>query len=185
MTLAALAAGLFLAQPAAIAASAEKGKQVFTRAGCWQCHGTMGQGGVAGPTLAPDPLPFDALASFVRTTNRTMPAYCEEILSDADLADLYADLLSIPRAPTRRLSRCSIDSGGDQEFARLVQRFNFVVVTRFPDRALPPKRVRAIDELRSAPKARQTAVPHGSLRPRISKLDFPDGQARRPDRDRG
>ena len=99
LTLAALAAGLFLAQPAAIAASAEKGKQVFTRAGCWQCHGTMGQGGVAGPTLAPDPLPFEALASFVRTTNRTMPAYCEEILSDADLADLYADLLSIPRGP--------------------------------------------------------------------------------------
>jgi len=72
---------------------------VFMRAGCWQCHGTMGQGGVAGPTLAPDPLPFDALASFVRTTNRTMPAYCEEILSDADLADLYADLQSIPRGP--------------------------------------------------------------------------------------
>ena len=98
LTLAALAAGLFLAQPAAIAASAEKGKQLFMRAGCWQCHGTMGQGGVAGPKLAPDPLPFDALASVVRT-NRTMPAYREEILSDADLADLYAYLQSIPRGP--------------------------------------------------------------------------------------
>src|SRR5262249_38956115 len=39
------------------------------RAGCWQCHGTVGQGGAAGPKLAPDPLPFDALSSFVRTTN--------------------------------------------------------------------------------------------------------------------
>jgi len=97
--MAALAAGLFLAQPAAIAASAEKGKQVFMRAGCWQCHGTLGQGGAAGPKLAPDPLPFDALSSFVRTTNRAMPPYREEVLSDADLADLYVYLQSIPKGP--------------------------------------------------------------------------------------
>jgi mono/diheme cytochrome c family protein len=99
LALAALAAGLFVGQGAALAASAENGKQVFTRAGCWQCHGTMGQGGAAGPKLAPDPLPFDALSSFVRTTNREMPAYREEILSDADLADLYAYLQSIPKGP--------------------------------------------------------------------------------------
>jgi ubiquinol-cytochrome c reductase cytochrome c subunit len=97
--LAVLAAGFFLAHGEAFAASAENGKQVFMRAGCWQCHGTMGQGGVTGPKLAPDPLPFDALASFVRTTNRDMPAYREEILSDADLADLCAYLQSIPKGP--------------------------------------------------------------------------------------
>ena len=97
--LAALAAGLLLAPGATLAASAENGKQVFMRAGCWQCHGTVGQGGAAGPKLAPDPLPFDALSSFVRTTNRQMPAYREEVLSDADLADLYAYLQSIPQGP--------------------------------------------------------------------------------------
>jgi mono/diheme cytochrome c family protein len=96
---AALAAGLFLGQGAALAASAENGKQVLMRAGCWQCHGTLGQGGAAGPKLAPDPLPFDALSSFVRTTNRAMPPYREEILSNADLADLYAYLQSIPKGP--------------------------------------------------------------------------------------
>jgi ubiquinol-cytochrome c reductase cytochrome c subunit len=95
---AALGAGLFLAQ-AAVAASAENGKQVFIRAGCWQCHGTIGQGAATGPKLAPDPLPFDALSTFVRTTNREMPAYREEVLSDADLADLYAYLQSIPKGP--------------------------------------------------------------------------------------
>ena len=94
-----LAAGLFLEQGAALAASAEYGKQVFMRAGCWQCHGTLGQGGAAGPKLAPDPLPFDALSSFVRTTNRAMPPYREEVLSDADLADLYVYLQSIPKGP--------------------------------------------------------------------------------------
>jgi mono/diheme cytochrome c family protein len=36
---------------------------------------------------------------FVRTTNRQMPAYREEVLSDADLADLYAYLNSIPQGP--------------------------------------------------------------------------------------
>jgi ubiquinol-cytochrome c reductase cytochrome c subunit len=97
--LAALAVGLLLAPGATLAASAETGKQVFMRAGCWQCHGTVGQGGAAGPKLAPDPPPFDALSSFVRTTNREMPAYREEVLSDADLADLYAYLQSIPKSP--------------------------------------------------------------------------------------
>ena len=99
MAPAVLAAGLFLGQGNAIAASAESGRHVFMRAGCWQCHGTMGQGGAAGPKLAPDPLPFEALSGFVRTTNREMPAYREEVLPDADLADLYAYLLSIPKGP--------------------------------------------------------------------------------------
>ena len=99
LALAALATGLFLVQGAALAASAENGEQVFMRAGCWQCHGTLGQGGAAGPKLAPDPLPFDALSSFVRTTNRAMPPYRAEILSDVDLADLYVYLQSIPKGP--------------------------------------------------------------------------------------
>jgi mono/diheme cytochrome c family protein len=97
--LAALAAGLVLAQGPAVAASAENGERVFMRAGCWQCHGTLGQGGAAGPKIAPDPLPFDALSSFVRTSNREMPAYRQAILSDTDLADLYAYLQSIPKSP--------------------------------------------------------------------------------------
>jgi mono/diheme cytochrome c family protein len=97
--LAALTAGLLLAQGSAVAASAANGERVFMHAGCWQCHGTMGQGGVAGPKIAPDPLPFEALSSFVRTSNREMPAYRQAILSDADLADLYAYLQSIPKSP--------------------------------------------------------------------------------------
>ena len=94
----AFAAALVLAHGAALAASAEKGKQALMKAGCWQCHGTMGQGGANGPKLAPDPLPQDALMAFVRTTNRQMPPYREQILSDADLADIYAYLQSIPKA---------------------------------------------------------------------------------------
>jgi mono/diheme cytochrome c family protein len=97
--LAVLAAGLVLAQAGAFAASAEKGKVAFIKNGCWQCHGERGQGGVTGFKLAPDPIPFETLQNFVRTTNRNMPPYREEILSNDDLADIYAYLQSIPKGP--------------------------------------------------------------------------------------
>ena len=97
--LAALAAGVLFGQAAAVAASAEKGKQAFLKNGCWQCHGYQGQGGVTGPKLAPDPIPFETLSTFVRTTNRAMPPFREEILSNDDLADIYAYLQSIPKGP--------------------------------------------------------------------------------------
>jgi ubiquinol-cytochrome c reductase cytochrome c subunit len=91
--------GLVAAQGAALAASAENGKRAFMRVGCWQCHGTVGQGGAAGPRIAPDPLPFETLAVFVRTTNRAMPPYRAAVLPDTDLADIYAYLQSVPKPP--------------------------------------------------------------------------------------
>ena len=100
LALALTAACAFLAhENATLAASAERGKTAFMQAGCWQCHGTAGQGSIAGPKLAPDPLPFETLSAFVRSSSRTMPPFREEVLSDADLADIYAYLQSIPAAP--------------------------------------------------------------------------------------
>jgi ubiquinol-cytochrome c reductase cytochrome c subunit len=96
---AAFAAALMLGQTGAIAASAEKGKAAFVQHGCWQCHGYQGQGGVTGLKLAPDPIPFETLSNFVRTTSRAMPPYREDILSNEDLADIYAYLQSIPKGP--------------------------------------------------------------------------------------
>ena len=97
--LAALAAGLVSLQASAVAASAEKGKAAFLQHGCWQCHGSQGQGGIAGARLAPNPIPFETLSNFVRTTSRAMPPFSREILPDEDLADIYAYLQSIPKAP--------------------------------------------------------------------------------------
>ena len=79
--------------------SAANGRMLFAAVGCYSCHGYEGQGGAAGPRIAPDPLPYDGLAAFVRTTSREMPPYSEKILSDANLADIYAYLQSIPRPP--------------------------------------------------------------------------------------
>jgi ubiquinol-cytochrome c reductase cytochrome c subunit len=95
--LAAVAAGLLIGQGAAFGASAEKGKTAYMQFGCWGCHGTVGQGGVTGPKLAPDPLPAEAFTAFVRTTNRALPPYREAVLSNEDLADIYAYLQSLPK----------------------------------------------------------------------------------------
>ena len=107
--LAALAAGLVIGlftelvigQAAALAADAARGKILFTeKYGCYQCHGTQGQGSpVTGPRLAPNPIPFEALSAFVRTTSREMPPFREAVLPNEDLADIYAYLQSIKPGP--------------------------------------------------------------------------------------
>jgi ubiquinol-cytochrome c reductase cytochrome c subunit len=93
------AAAVLIHQAGAAAASPDKGKMAFQKNGCWQCHGLQGQGGVTGPKLAPDPLPLEGLAGFVRSTNGPMPPYPEKILSNEDLADIHAYLQSIPQPP--------------------------------------------------------------------------------------
>jgi ubiquinol-cytochrome c reductase cytochrome c subunit len=91
---------VFLSAPAALAAgSAEKGKAAFVQHGCWECHGFVGQGGVTGPKLAPNPMPLEAMSAFVRNTAGGMPPYQKQILSDADLADIHAYLASVPKGP--------------------------------------------------------------------------------------
>jgi ubiquinol-cytochrome c reductase cytochrome c subunit len=99
--LAALAAGLVLGSTAALAAGdANKGKAAFTKYGCWQCHGTLGQGSpITGPKLAPDPMPLAAMSSFIRNSSRTMPPYREAVLPNSDLEDIHAYLSSIPKGP--------------------------------------------------------------------------------------
>ena len=100
VVLAAVAAGVVLGHGAAFAADAAKGKAAFLKYGCWQCHGTEGQGSAitsAGKVLAPDPMPYEGFAAFVRSTNRAMPPYSEKVLPNEDLADMHAYLSSIPK----------------------------------------------------------------------------------------
>jgi mono/diheme cytochrome c family protein len=101
--LVAFAAGLVLGSGAALAAgSPEKGKVAFVTHGCFQCHGTVGQGSVAtsgGRVLYNTALPFEGFMAFVRSTNRNMPPYSEKVLPTADLEDIYAYLESLPKPP--------------------------------------------------------------------------------------
>jgi ubiquinol-cytochrome c reductase cytochrome c subunit len=86
----------------AAAADAGKGKQLFLTTGCYACHGTVGQGAVTGPKIAPDPMALEALVAFLRNTSQAMPPYSDKILSDGDVADIHAYLLAVPKAPDAR-----------------------------------------------------------------------------------
>jgi mono/diheme cytochrome c family protein len=81
--------------------NAARGKIAFMSAGCYTCHGTVGQGG-AGARLAPKPRAEAGFVAYVRSGRRGwsvaggMPAYPASVVSDAVLADVYAYLASIP-----------------------------------------------------------------------------------------
>ena len=98
----ALAAGLILVHAAAASAdpSADHGKIEFVKNGCWQCHGFQGQGSVAtsgGRVIANTAQPFDAFKAYVRNPGGAMPPFHAEMLSDSDLADIYAYLQARPK----------------------------------------------------------------------------------------
>jgi ubiquinol-cytochrome c reductase cytochrome c subunit len=63
---------------------------MYTRVGCYQCHGREAQGASTGPRLGPNPLPIVAFTRAVRTPRNEMPPYSTKILSDSELADVYA-----------------------------------------------------------------------------------------------
>jgi|SRR5208282_2770427 len=78
---------------------AANGKRVFLADGCFTCHGRSGQGGAyngPAPILAHTALPFDGFQGVVRNPPNDMPAYSEAVLSDKDVADIYAFVESLP-----------------------------------------------------------------------------------------
>ena len=86
--------------PAAPAGNARNGRALVLKIACYQCHGTEGQGGAAGPRIAPAPmLAFPAFAAYLRAPRGEMPPYTSKVLSDQDLADIYAYLAGLPRPP--------------------------------------------------------------------------------------
>lgn len=83
---------------AAPSGNAENGKKIYSSYGCYQCHGYAAQGG-AGARLAPRPITFAAFARYVRRPTAQMPPYTAKVVSDQELADIYAFLLTIPPPP--------------------------------------------------------------------------------------
>jgi mono/diheme cytochrome c family protein len=78
---------------------AEAGAALYTKIGCYQCHSNQAQGGQAGPRLGPDPIPFARFSQYVRNPTGDMPPYTEKVLSNQELADIYAFVQSRPRPP--------------------------------------------------------------------------------------
>jgi ubiquinol-cytochrome c reductase cytochrome c subunit len=89
-----------LTQSAPPPGDAANGKRLYMADGCYQCHGTVGQGSrPTGPHIAPNPMPYQAFAGQVRRPVNAMPPYTSIVLSEQGLADIYAYLASIPPLP--------------------------------------------------------------------------------------
>ena len=86
--------------PATPAGNAETGKKLFVERACWQCHGRAAQGGgIAGPRLAGRVAPWPTFSRYVRRPTEEMIPYSPKMLSDVELADIYAWLRAIPAPP--------------------------------------------------------------------------------------
>ncbi len=79
------------------AGNAANGRKLFVSFGCYQCHGYEAQGSNAtGPRLGPRPIAFAAFSRYVRQPTNQMPPYTTKVVSDADLANIYAFVQSRP-----------------------------------------------------------------------------------------
>ena len=78
---------------------AANGKTVFLKELCFTCHGRAGQGGAyngPAPILAQTAMPFEGFKAQIRNPVNDMPAYPDAVLSDKDIADIYAFVKSLP-----------------------------------------------------------------------------------------
>ena len=84
---------------AAPAGRADNGATIYRKTGCYQCHANEAQGGLAGPRIGPNPIPFARFSQYIRNPTGDMPPYTAKVLSNQDLADVYAFLEARPRPP--------------------------------------------------------------------------------------
>jgi mono/diheme cytochrome c family protein len=91
-----LAVGGVWAQSPSAAITAN-GKRLFEAKACYQCHGWSGQGGLAGARLAQTKLNLQAFRNIIRSPPPSnMPPYRAAVLTDQEVADLFAYIQSFP-----------------------------------------------------------------------------------------
>ena len=81
--------------------------------GCYECHGYVGQGGAAGPRIAPLSLRAEALISYARHPTGQMPPYTEKVMTHNELTDLWAYLKTVPAPKPVKDIPLLADSPGD------------------------------------------------------------------------
>jgi mono/diheme cytochrome c family protein len=86
-------------QTAVPAGNAERGRELYRKIGCYQCHSGQAQGGVTGPRLGPRPMPYPGFVQYLRAPTGEMPPYTAKVMTDQEVADVYAFLQSLPPPP--------------------------------------------------------------------------------------
>ena len=81
--------------------NAQNGRELFLKYSCYSCHGYNGQGSGNGARLVPLARNLSGFTNFVRNPNR-MPPYTDRVLSDAQLADMFAYIKSLPESPSAK-----------------------------------------------------------------------------------
>ena len=79
--------------------NAMRGKELFLSYSCYACHGYNAQTG-NGARLLPMRMNQQVFSLYIRAPKtQGMPAYSTKMISDAQAADIYAYVLSLPKAP--------------------------------------------------------------------------------------
>jgi len=80
--------------------NAENGRMLFAKFGCYECHGREAQGSTAtGPRLGPNPIAYNRFIAYIRKPAGEMPPYTAKVVTEQQVADIYAFLQSLPRPP--------------------------------------------------------------------------------------
>ena len=78
--------------------NAQQGKELYLKYSCYACHGYDGHGG-AGARIVPLAMTVTRFTAYVHNPPRRMPPYTDKVLSDAQLADLFAYIKALPVSP--------------------------------------------------------------------------------------
>lgn len=87
------------AQTPAPAGNVANGGLLYKKVGCYQCHANEAQGGLSGPRIGPNVVPYTRFSQYIRNPTGEMPPYTMKVLPDQDLADIYAWVNARPRPP--------------------------------------------------------------------------------------
>ena len=87
------------AQAAAPAGKVENGGVLYKKVGCYQCHANEAQGGLSGPRIGPNLIPYARFLQYTRRPTGDMPPYTTKVLSDQEIADIYAWVNARPKPP--------------------------------------------------------------------------------------
>lgn len=83
--------------PAAPSGDVNAGKKLYKSSGCFECHGTVAQGSPrTGPMLLTQQ-PFNGFLRQLRRPVAEMPPYQEKVLTDQQVADIYAFIQTLPK----------------------------------------------------------------------------------------